>query len=166
MQIVFAGRPADAALIRGMLEDRGIPAELQDDMIGTMAPWYAAPGGAGAVKVVVADEHAQQARELIAASDVERPGNGHALETPTDLAGPASAAERLVDRAFRLAIVGVILLPGLLHLISLFLLARSRAHGSLPEGKTRRRFRFTLIFDVVMTVLSVFGLIQLIDRWF
>lgn len=44
----------EAELVRHELEINDIPAFLKDETIGTIAPWHVAPGGAGAVKVTVA----------------------------------------------------------------------------------------------------------------
>ena len=59
--IVYAGDQIEANIIKGLLENSEIKAFLQDEMVGSWAPWYAAPGGVGAVKVVVAQKDADQA---------------------------------------------------------------------------------------------------------
>lgn len=51
--IIYAGNQMEAGLLKGALEDSGITAFLKDEIIGTIVPMFAAPGGAGAVKVVV-----------------------------------------------------------------------------------------------------------------
>ncbi|MCK9422940.1 MAG: DUF2007 domain-containing protein [Bacteroidales bacterium] len=50
---IFAGSAWEASLVKSLLEDADIQAFLQDESLGMIAPWYAAPGGAGAVKVIV-----------------------------------------------------------------------------------------------------------------
>ena len=62
---VFAGAPFDAGLVKSMLEDREIEAFLQDDELGSLAPWYTAPGGAGAVKVVVSSADYEAAKQVV-----------------------------------------------------------------------------------------------------
>ena len=62
--IVFAGDDLDARMIWSRLEGHGIEAELVDQYIGTLAPWYLAGGGAGAVKVVVAAVDLEKARDV------------------------------------------------------------------------------------------------------
>ena len=51
--VVYAGTTGEADFLKSLLEGAGITAFLKDEILGTMAPWYAAPGGAGAVKVVI-----------------------------------------------------------------------------------------------------------------
>ena len=63
--VVYAGTPIEAGLVRSLLEDQGIPAFLQDEFMGTIAPWYVAPGGAGAAKVAVPERHLEEARIAI-----------------------------------------------------------------------------------------------------
>jgi len=63
--IVFAGNISQADLVKHILEAHGIKAFLKDESLGTIAPWYAAPGGAGAVKVQVAESDVENALILI-----------------------------------------------------------------------------------------------------
>jgi hypothetical protein len=63
---VFAASSVEAGLARSLLERNGIDAHLADEYIGTVAPHLAAGGGAGAVKVMVAERDAERARELLA----------------------------------------------------------------------------------------------------
>ena len=62
---VFAGTAWHAGLLRSMLEDAGIEAFLKDEIIGTLSPWWAAPGGAGSVKVVVSVPDYQKAKAIV-----------------------------------------------------------------------------------------------------
>lgn len=50
---VFAGTAWHAGLLKSLLENAEIEAFLIDEIIGTLNPWWTAPGGAGSVKVVV-----------------------------------------------------------------------------------------------------------------
>jgi hypothetical protein len=63
---VFAGASVEAGIVRALLESQGIAAWLEEEYIGTVAPWMSAAGGAGAVKVLVAQEHAAEARSILA----------------------------------------------------------------------------------------------------
>lgn len=58
--VVFAGSALDARLKQSLLEANGIMSILLDENVGELAPWKAAPGGVGAVKVAV--RHADVAR--------------------------------------------------------------------------------------------------------
>ncbi len=62
---VFAGKLWEALLLKSLLENAGIEAFLKDDAIGTLAPWYASPGGTAPVKVVIADSDLEQARQVV-----------------------------------------------------------------------------------------------------
>jgi hypothetical protein len=73
--IVYAGNPIEAELVRHELESNDIPAFLRDQNIGTIAPWHVAPGGAGAVKVTVAQRDMDRAMDII-----QRFLNGHHAE--------------------------------------------------------------------------------------
>jgi hypothetical protein len=48
------------------LKEYGIAARLQDEMMGTIAPWYVAPGGIDAVKVIVPRSDYERAKAIIA----------------------------------------------------------------------------------------------------
>ena len=52
---VFAGTTWEAGLVKSLLEDAEIEAFMLDENTGTLAPWYTAGGGAGSVRVVVAN---------------------------------------------------------------------------------------------------------------
>lgn len=63
--IVYASTPIEASIVQGLLENAGIPAFLRDDLMGTIFPWHAAPGGAGAVKVVVSSTYLSEAQQIV-----------------------------------------------------------------------------------------------------
>jgi hypothetical protein len=62
---VFAGTAWQAGLLKSMLEDNEIEAFFGDEIIGTYAPWNAAPGGAGAVRVFVAQLEYDSAKIVV-----------------------------------------------------------------------------------------------------
>jgi hypothetical protein len=49
LETVFSGSPVEASLARRLPEADGLTAYLSDEHIGTVAPYVAAGGGAGAV---------------------------------------------------------------------------------------------------------------------
>jgi hypothetical protein len=63
--VVYAGTPTDAGFLKGLLEDAGITTFLKDEMMGSIAPWYVAPGGAGAVKVVILKRDLHKAEPIV-----------------------------------------------------------------------------------------------------
>jgi len=58
---IFAGTAWQAGMVKSLLENAAINSFLKDELIGTLNPWYAAPGGAGAVKVFVSELDYDQA---------------------------------------------------------------------------------------------------------
>jgi hypothetical protein len=70
--VVYAGTSIDAGFVKGLLEDAGIITFLKDEIMGSLAPWYVAPGGAGAVKVVIAKRDLDRAKSIVEAFLDER----------------------------------------------------------------------------------------------
>jgi hypothetical protein len=64
---VFAGTAWQAGVVKSMLEAEGIEAFLKDEFSGTIVPWWVAPGGANAVKVLVTSTDEERARPVIMA---------------------------------------------------------------------------------------------------
>jgi hypothetical protein len=64
--IVFAGSSAEAGIFQAFLESQGINTQLGDEFLGAVAPYLAAGGGVSPVKVLVPQEVAARARELLA----------------------------------------------------------------------------------------------------
>jgi hypothetical protein len=63
--VVYAGNIVDADLLKFVLENEGINSRLQDEILGKVFPYIAAPGGAGAVKVIIAEDDLERARLII-----------------------------------------------------------------------------------------------------
>lgn len=62
---VFAGTNLQASMIKSFLESAEIEAFLKDDILGTLNPWWTDPGGAGSVKVLVAQFNYVKAKALV-----------------------------------------------------------------------------------------------------
>ncbi len=62
---VYAGSPLDTGLIMSMLQDSDIECFLQDENMGTIAPWQVSAGGAGAVKIMINSNDLEKARLII-----------------------------------------------------------------------------------------------------
>jgi len=62
---VFAGTSLQASMLKSMLDDAQIYSFLKDDIMGTLNPWWTDPGGAGAVKVIVANKDLDEAQEVV-----------------------------------------------------------------------------------------------------
>ena len=50
---IFTGTAWEVALVKSLLENAEIKAYVTDEIVGTLSPWWTAPGGAGAVRVFV-----------------------------------------------------------------------------------------------------------------
>ena len=62
---VFAGTPWQAGMVKSLLENAGITAFVQNEIMGTYNPWWTAPGGAGALSVFVAGTDLEAALEIV-----------------------------------------------------------------------------------------------------
>jgi hypothetical protein len=62
---VCSGNFTESSYIKSILEERGIKVLLKDELMGNIALWYVAPGGVGAVKVVVPEDKANRAIAII-----------------------------------------------------------------------------------------------------
>jgi hypothetical protein len=56
----------EAGLVQSILQSEGIAAYLKDEIMGTLMPWWTAPGGAGSVRVMVAETDLARARQVLA----------------------------------------------------------------------------------------------------
>ncbi|MEI6677160.1 MAG: DUF2007 domain-containing protein [Mariniphaga sp.] len=62
---VFAGELWEATLIRELLEDNGIEAYLENEVMGNIAPWYITSGGTAPVTIKILQSDLEFSRELI-----------------------------------------------------------------------------------------------------
>lgn len=62
---VFAGTTWHAGLLKSLLEDAEIEAFLVDEIMGTLNPWWTAPGGAGSVRVMVSVPDYEKAKAIV-----------------------------------------------------------------------------------------------------
>jgi hypothetical protein len=63
--VVHSGNSIETGFIKSLLEEYGIQTLLQDELMGTIAPWYIAPGGVGAVKILIARSDYERAKAII-----------------------------------------------------------------------------------------------------
>lgn len=59
---IFAGTTWKAEMIKSLLKNAEIEAFLEDEIIGTIGPWWTAPGGAGSVRVFVSKKYYERAK--------------------------------------------------------------------------------------------------------
>lgn len=62
---VFAGSTWQAEMVRSLLENAEIRVFVKDEIMGTLNPWWTAPGGAGAVSVFVMNADYERAKEVV-----------------------------------------------------------------------------------------------------
>lgn len=62
---IYAGTAWQAGMVKSMLEDSDIEAFMIDQIMGTLHPWYTAPGGAGSVKVFVSSSDYHKAKSIV-----------------------------------------------------------------------------------------------------
>jgi hypothetical protein len=143
VRIASFGTNHEAELARLYLDENGFDVRLEDDMlVGTALPLEAVLGG---VKMFAPADQAEDARlaleEFRTASMRER-----APETGDDQ----------LKRAFRIAVVGLFLCPGVLHLWSLAMALNVPA--TELSRRSLRLHRFTVAFDVVVVIAAAVAL--------
>jgi len=62
---IAAGNISEADLIKNILEANAIKSYLKDENLGTWVPYMASPGGAGAVKIAVAESDVGRAKTIV-----------------------------------------------------------------------------------------------------
>ena len=62
---VFAGTMWQVGLVKSLLENAEIEAFLADEIVGTLSPWWTAPGGVGSIKVFVSNEDHDKAKGIV-----------------------------------------------------------------------------------------------------
>jgi hypothetical protein len=63
---VYSGNPWQAGMVKTLLLDSEIEAFMQDEIMGTLNPWWTAPGGAGAIRVFVSETDFERAKKIVA----------------------------------------------------------------------------------------------------
>lgn len=72
--VLASGTIVEMEVQKTSLDAAGIPSFLKDEIVGTIAPWSAAAGGAGAVKILVKQSDLEEARALLAAAASDEGG--------------------------------------------------------------------------------------------
>ncbi|QGY46828.1 DUF2007 domain-containing protein [Maribellus comscasis] len=63
--VVFRGNPVDAEMVKEILVDNGIMANLKNQLMGSIAPWQVSPGGFEPVEVEILESDKESALDLI-----------------------------------------------------------------------------------------------------
>jgi hypothetical protein len=64
--VIFSGEFHRAAIIKNMLENHGIYVFMQNEHMGSIAPWQVASGGMNPVRLIVSSHNEEEARRLLA----------------------------------------------------------------------------------------------------
>ena len=62
---IFSGTSWEAELVKIQLDNVGIIAFIKDGFMGTLYPWYTAPGGVGSVKVTINSDDYERAKLIV-----------------------------------------------------------------------------------------------------
>jgi hypothetical protein len=128
--------PLDAELARTLLDQNEIASRLEGDMLaGAALPLQTAFGG---VRVMVAADDAERAAQLIREHEKALAGERRRTDT----------ADERVARAYRLALIGWMLLPVIAQLISFVNLLR--APWSALSAKGRRHYVVGITLDLLV----------------
>jgi hypothetical protein len=63
--VAYAGNIVDVEFAKTLLDAEGIPCYVQNQNMGTIMPWVAAPAGLGAVQLVIRAEDVERVRPII-----------------------------------------------------------------------------------------------------
>jgi hypothetical protein len=167
----------EAHVIKNRLEAEGIKAYLADE-ITTGFVWHLG-NAIGGVKVQVAEPDAERAASILESTGErdELPPADHYLPTTEESecgeeiklrqedAGPQeedaaseSPGDALVTRAWRAAIIGLVLFPPMLHLFSLYQLSKLENPDKELSPSAQRLMTITQIIDwsVIILVFALF----------
>jgi hypothetical protein len=73
--VAYAGNLIDVEFAKTVLDAEGIPCFVQNQNIGSLMPWVAAPAGLGSVQLVIRAGDAERVRPII--EDLQK-GDGNA----------------------------------------------------------------------------------------
>ena len=156
--------PHEAQLAVEYLLEHGVKARLTDDVFIGMAPHLDL--AAGGIKLRVPHAQADYARELLDALDHAPVADAadDADDADDEADGELTARDdELAARAFRSAIVGLLLCPGLMHLHSLGQLSGIDLTRLSPTG--RRQRRAALLINWTVVVLLCAGVVRTLVGW-
>jgi hypothetical protein len=158
----------EAEVARMMLEGHGVTCFLDGAELVNMV-WLAS-NAVGGVKLQVAADQAAKAEQLLARRQRAHAVDDYGLATPQRPAHPAEpedetevepdeptsadSADFLVQRAWRAALLGLVLCPPLLHLWSLLLLAEAATRETPVSGTHRGKMMGALAIDLAVLFLG------------
>lgn len=63
--VVFRGSPIESEMVKEMLMDNGIPAQVNNQLMGSIAPWQVSAGGMDPVAVFILEKDKEKAMNLL-----------------------------------------------------------------------------------------------------
>ena len=63
--VVFRGNPMESEMLMEMLMDNGIPAQVNNQLMGSIAPWHVSAGGFEPVEVIIQEKDRGKAMDLL-----------------------------------------------------------------------------------------------------
>jgi hypothetical protein len=144
VKIASFGTNHEAELARLYLDENGFDVRLEDDvLIGTALPLEAALGG---VKMFAPEDQAEEAARLL---EEFRSENSRTIEP--------ESREKTISRAFRMAVIGFVICPGVMHLWSFATALNVSPEGLRPASVRTRRLTVVLsTLGVALTTAAVF----------
>lgn len=164
--------PEQAHIACNALREIGLPARLDDDVVVGFA-WHLGTA-LGGVKVKVPEEHAAAAREFLGddddnevALDGDDPPLDEELTSVDDSAQeeedehPSPTAAQLTDRAFRAAVIGLLVCQGFLQAYSLWNLLKAAARENPDDDSSHWKWYAALLLN-----FAAIGYVVLVYRLF
>ncbi len=161
--------PTEAHLAKGLLEANGLTAFLADELTVGVA-WHLS-NAVGGIKLQVAEADVEHAARILEAREDT---SINAEEGPADLAEidesegelHSSTGDKIVDRAVRAALLGLILFPFFpLYFYSLWLLGRLLFSSEKVSPHKRRRIRLAVILNLPMLVILCVVVLWFVQRF-
>jgi hypothetical protein len=141
--------PHEAELARVFLSSRNIEASLKDDTLIQMAQLYST--ALGGVKLLTDIEDAEEAQDLLA-------GYRKRGKKMRERRRRKDKEDDIARRAFRIALIGIFICPGGLHVYALLTLASLKLERLTDSG--RRNRTAALAVSWAMIALVVVGILS------
>jgi hypothetical protein len=153
--------PHEAELCASFLRDQGVGATVDDALLIGQNPFMnIAYGG---VKVRVNETEFERANELLAELDdssrdadpSDEPDSNHVASAPSE-------DEKRIRRAQTATLIGLVTLPGIIHLYSLYVALTVRVTELSNQGKRLRTF--TLVVSTIMVGFALWVAAIIVSR--
>ena len=143
----------DAELAKSVLDGAGIACALQNDhVVGVLPHLYNAVGG---VEVCVGEDDVEAARTLLEEPFPKEPPKDPRLSAADDLpegdeVDVPTPADAQATRAFRAAVLALLILPGILNVYSVYLLWTLRRLPGELSARGRRHATLAVVFNLLL----------------